>query len=61
MGAKHCDHRAVKGYKGALACLPLNYRFYHLQKSIEKVNQRPGKNKIEFENKMGQAVAMITE
>ena len=51
----------LKIIKGRWACLPLSYRFYHLQKSIEKVNQRLGKNKIEFETKMGQAVAMITE
>ncbi|MFW6297993.1 MAG: transposase [Desulfosalsimonas sp.] len=51
----------LKVIKGRWACLPLSYRFYHLQKNIEKVNQRLGKNKVEFETKMAQAVAMITE
>ena len=43
------------------ACLPLSYRFYHLKKSIEKINQAIKGPKIEFKTKLEQAVEMITE
>ncbi|MEZ4549908.1 MAG: transposase [Desulfobacterales bacterium] len=48
----------LKIVKGRWACLPLNYRFYHMKKSIEKM---AGKSKIKFESKLGQAAQMITQ
>lgn len=48
----------LKIVKGRWACLPLNYRFYHMKKSIA---QMADKSKIEFESKLDQAVQMITE
>jgi len=48
----------LKTVKGRWACLPLNYRFYHMKKSIA---QMAGKSKIKFESKLDQAVQMITE
>ena len=43
------------------ACLPLSYRFYHLKKSIEKINRAIKGPKIEFKTKLEQSVEMITE
>jgi SRSO17 transposase len=51
----------LKMVKGRWACLPLSYRFYHLKKSIEKVNQIIRGPRIEFKTKIEQAVEMITE
>ncbi len=48
----------LKIVKGRWACLPLNYRFYHMKKSIEKM---AGKSKIKFESKLDQAAQMITQ
>lgn len=51
----------LKMVKGRWACLPLNYRFYHLKKSIEQRKQARSKPEIEFETKIEQAVNMITD
>jgi hypothetical protein len=51
----------LKIVKGRWACLPLSYRFYHLKKSIEKINRTLNGNKIKFETKLEQAVSMITD
>ena len=48
----------LKLVKGRWACLPLNYRFYHIKKSLERM---AGKSKIKFETKLTQAVQMISE
>lgn len=50
----------LKIVKGRWACLPLSYRFYHLKKSIERINRTINGSKIEFETKLVQAVDMIT-
>jgi DDE superfamily endonuclease len=51
----------LKIVKGRWACLPLSYRFYHLKKSIEKINRETNGPTIAFETKLAQAAAMITE
>jgi hypothetical protein len=51
----------LKIVKSRWACLPLSYRFYHLKKSIEKVNQVIRGPKIDFQTKFEQAVEMISE
>ncbi len=51
----------LKIVKGRWACLPLNYRFYHLKKSIENTKRLFSKPVIEFETKLDQAVHMITD
>jgi hypothetical protein len=51
----------LKIVKGRWACLPLNYRFYHLKKSIENTKRMLSKPVIEFETKLDQAVHMITD
>lgn len=51
----------LKIVKGRWACLPLSYRFYHLKKSIERINRTPNGSKIEFKTKLAQAVDMITD
>ena len=51
----------LKMVKGRWACLPLSYRFYHLKKNIEKLNQAINGPKIEFKTKLAQAVDMITD
>ncbi len=51
----------LKIIKGRWACLPLCYQFYHLKKSIEKVNKVIRGPKVEFKTKLEQAVDMITE
>lgn len=51
----------LKIVKGRWACLPLSYRFYHLKKSIEKVNQVIRGPKVEFRTKIQQAIEMITD
>jgi SRSO17 transposase len=48
----------LKIVKGRWACLPLNYRFYHMKKNIAQVAD---KSKINFETKLDQAAQMITE
>lgn len=51
----------LKMVKGRWACLPLNWRFYHLKKNIEKLNRSINGPKIEFETKLAQAANMITD
>jgi hypothetical protein len=51
----------LKLVKGRWACLPLSYRFYHLKKSMEKVNQVIRGPRLEFQTKIEQAIEMITE
>ena len=51
----------LKIIKGRWACLPLSWRFYHLKKSIEKINRSINGPKIVFETKLAQAVKMITD
>lgn len=51
----------LKIIKGRWACLPLSYRFYHLKKSIERINRTINGPKIEFKTKLAQAVDMITD
>ncbi|MDM8538913.1 transposase, partial [Desulfobacterales bacterium HSG17] len=49
----------LKMIKGRWACLPLGYRFYHLKKNIDEINQGLGRRQIKFETKLKQAAAMI--
>jgi len=49
----------LKIVKERWACLPLNYRFYHLKKSVEQMNRNIGP-KVAFESKLAQAAEMIT-
>jgi hypothetical protein len=51
----------LKIVKGRWACLPLNYRFYHLKKTIENRKRMLSEPVIEFETKLDQAVHMITD
>ena len=51
----------LKIVKGRWACLPLSYRFYHLKKSVERINRDNSGPKLTFESKFKQATAMITE
>jgi len=50
----------LKIVKGRWACLPLSYRFYHMKKSIERINRTINGPKIEFKTKLAQAADMIT-
>jgi hypothetical protein len=51
----------LKIVKGRWACLPLSYRFYHLKKTVEKMNQNGNRPKMAFESKLAQASTMITD
>jgi len=51
----------LKIVKGRWACLPLSFRFYHLKKSVEKMNRDGNRPKIAFETKLAQAAAMVTD
>ncbi len=51
----------LKMIKGRWACLPMNYRFYHLIKSIEKMARDGNGPKLEFKSKLAMAVDMITQ
>jgi hypothetical protein len=51
----------LKSIKGRWACLPLNWRFYHLKKSIGRINSTLAGRKIEFETKLDQAATMIAD
>jgi hypothetical protein len=51
----------LKIVKGRWACLPLNYRFYHLKKNIENTKRMLSKPVIEFKTKLEQAADMITD
>ncbi|MEA3292351.1 MAG: transposase, partial [Pseudomonadota bacterium] len=47
--------------KGRWACLPLDFRFYHMRKDIEaqRVNAERRGETVAFESKMAQAAAML--
>jgi hypothetical protein len=51
----------LKIIKGRWACLPMNYRFYHLKKSIERMNRDGDGPKLQFKTKLTMAVDMITD
>jgi len=51
----------LKIVKERWACLPLSYRFYHLKKSVERINRDNNGKKLTFESKLEQAAAMITQ
>ena len=51
----------LKIIKGRWACLPLSWRFYHMKKSIERINRTGIAAKIRFETKLDQAVTMICD
>lgn len=51
----------LKIVKGRWACLPLSWRFYHMKKSIERINRTGIAAKIRFETKLDQAVTMICD
>jgi len=51
----------LKIVKGRWACLPLSWRFYHMKKSIERINRTSIAAKIRFETKLDQAVTMICD
>jgi hypothetical protein len=51
----------LKVVKSRWACLPLSHRFYHLKKSIEKMNSNDNRPKIAFETKLAQAAGMISD
>ncbi len=50
----------LKIVKGRWACLPLSFRFYHLKRSIERINRDNNGSKLTFESKLEQAAEMIT-
>jgi hypothetical protein len=50
----------LKIVKGRWACLPLSYRFYHLKKSVERINCQDHQRPLAFESKLKQATQMIT-
>lgn len=50
----------LKIVKERWACLPLSYRFYHLEKSVERINSG-NSPKLTFESKLKQAATMITQ
>ena len=51
----------LKMVKRRWACLPLSYRFYHLKKSLDKIKPRINRQRIQFQTKIEQAVAMIAD
>jgi hypothetical protein len=51
----------LKIVKGRWACLPLSWRFYHMKKSIERINRTGITTKVQFESKLEQAAAMICD
>ncbi len=50
----------LKVIKGRWACLPLSYRFYHLKRSVDRINDDHSGPKLTFESKLEQAAAMVT-
>jgi len=50
----------LKIVKGRWACLPLSYRFYHLKKSVERINCHDHRRPLAFESKLEQVTQMIT-
>jgi len=51
----------LKIIKGRWACLPLAFRFYHLRKDLDNKPLCLGKQKVQFQTKLEQAVSMLTE
>lgn len=51
----------LKVIKGRWACLPLNQRFYFMEKDLSRHQEKSGKVKIEFQSKHRQAVDMLRE
>lgn len=51
----------LKIIKGRWACLPLLFRFYHLKKVLDNKSLCLGKQKVQFQTKIEQAVSMLTE
>lgn len=51
----------LKIIKGRWACLPLAFRFYHLKKNLDNIPLCLGKQKVQFQTKLEQAVSMLTE
>ena len=51
----------LKIIKGRWACLPLAFRFYHLKKDLDNKPLCLGKQKVQFQTKIEQAVSMLTE
>ena len=51
----------LKIIKGRWACLPLAFRFHHLKKDLDNKPLCLGKQKLQFQTKLEQAVNMLTE
>jgi DDE superfamily endonuclease len=51
----------LKNIKGRWACLPLAFRFCHLQKELAKNKVMFGKKEVRFQSKMKQSADMIIE
>jgi len=51
----------LKIIKGRWACLPLAFRFHHLKKDLDNKSLCLGKQKLQFQTKIEQAVTMLTE
>lgn len=51
----------LKIIKGRWAFLPLNFRFYHLKKVIEKNRIMIGKKEVQFQTKLQQSADMLIE
>ena len=51
----------LKIVKGRWACLPLNYRFYHMKNSVERINHGGNGAKLTFKSKHAMAVDMIAD
>lgn len=51
----------LKKIKGRWACLPLSFRFYHPKKAFEDNEILMGRKKLEFKNKLNQAVDMLEQ
>ena len=51
----------LKIVKGRWACLPLSFRFYHLKKDLENKTLWLGKQRVQFQTKLEQAVSMLIE
>ena len=51
----------LKKIKGRWACLPLAFRFYHPKKAFDEQEVLVGTKKVEFKNKLNQAVDMLEQ
>ena len=49
----------LKIVKGRWACLPLSFRFYHLEKDLKSKKLWVGKKEVKFQSKIKQAVEMV--